>query len=62
MVVVQSTAQKLPLLAYPSDLLCVVDVGLSILLDLSAAFDTIFHHRPLERLANIGVHGRDHRW
>lgn len=44
---------------------CVVDAGLLstlILLDLSAAFDTISHRLLLERLANIGVHGSVHQW
>ncbi|XP_062400145.1 uncharacterized protein LOC134089717 [Sardina pilchardus] len=48
-----------------NDLLCAADDGLIsilILLDLSAAFDTISHHVLLERLANIGVRGSAHQW
>ena len=48
-----------------NDLLCAADDGLIsilILLDLSAAFDTISLHLLLERLANIGVCGSAHQW
>ena len=33
-----------------------------VLLDLSAAFDTIYHKMLLDRLSNIGVQGMAHKW
>lgn len=48
-----------------NNLLCAADTGLLsilILLDLSAAFDTISHPILIERLANIGIIGGALSW
>ena len=54
------------LLRVLNDILCSVDTGkvsLLVLLDLSAAFDTINHQLLLERLhLQVGITGTAHRW